>query len=358
MFDVRTHGGLISLIVLVLGVCSTVCTGTPRDRMQFTNARLDESYPFLFSSYASVNVGVTYSVQYLTLVGTIAFDAGSTTPYTPNLEVTVTAPSGEIFTIRPFLTNSPTQTISITPTLVYKLPRPVASVGTWSTRVTYACTVASGQWNTLTVGLNDGPPVVPTNFLAPPPAQPLAVIGNVLAPGLHLIAQPLPANGALWYRIDLPVPINTVNTGLSLFNALLDIDTEGSAVSASLGFFDADGNLLATDYFSGSLGGGGQAQLSFGTAPGRPAVGNAGSAYNNRNGVLAPGVYYIAIARFTAQYAPGWGVTSAAGGGSMTLNIRTNISSSPICPADFNRSGTLSVQDIFDFINGWLAGCG
>lgn len=27
------------------------------------------------------------------------------------------------------------------------------------------------------------------------------------------------------------------------------------------------------------------------------------------------------------------------------------------CPADFNRSGTLEVQDIFDFINSWLAGC-
>ena len=25
--------------------------------------------------------------------------------------------------------------------------------------------------------------------------------------------------------------------------------------------------------------------------------------------------------------------------------------------ADFNRSGGLEVQDIFDFLNGWFAGC-
>ena len=27
-----------------------------------------------------------------------------------------------------------------------------------------------------------------------------------------------------------------------------------------------------------------------------------------------------------------------------------------LCPADFNHSGTLSAQDIFDFLNAWFAG--
>ena len=27
------------------------------------------------------------------------------------------------------------------------------------------------------------------------------------------------------------------------------------------------------------------------------------------------------------------------------------------CPADFNRSGQLSVDDIFSFLNAWFAGC-
>lgn len=29
----------------------------------------------------------------------------------------------------------------------------------------------------------------------------------------------------------------------------------------------------------------------------------------------------------------------------------------PICPADFDHSGGLSTQDIFDFLNAWFAGC-
>ncbi|MBY0312252.1 MAG: hypothetical protein K2W85_09290 [Phycisphaerales bacterium] len=27
------------------------------------------------------------------------------------------------------------------------------------------------------------------------------------------------------------------------------------------------------------------------------------------------------------------------------------------CPADFNQSGTLDAQDIFEFLNAWFAGC-
>jgi hypothetical protein len=27
------------------------------------------------------------------------------------------------------------------------------------------------------------------------------------------------------------------------------------------------------------------------------------------------------------------------------------------CWADYDRSGVLAVQDIFDFLNGWFAGC-
>jgi hypothetical protein len=27
------------------------------------------------------------------------------------------------------------------------------------------------------------------------------------------------------------------------------------------------------------------------------------------------------------------------------------------CPANFNRNATLEIQDIFDFLNAWFAGC-
>jgi hypothetical protein len=45
-------------------------------------------------------------------------------------------------------------------------------------------------------------------------------------------------------------------------------------------------------------------------------------------------------------------VSDASGCGSVTSNAVTYT----ICPADFNCSNTLSVQDIFDFLNAWFAG--
>jgi hypothetical protein len=39
-----------------------------------------------------------------------------------------------------------------------------------------------------------------------------------------------------------------------------------------------------------------------------------------------------------------------AGGWSLIINGQS-------CPADFNKSGGLEVQDIFDFLNAWLATC-
>jgi hypothetical protein len=355
----RPRRSVLALAALLLGVLGTVSFAGPRDSLQLTNVRLDDtSFPPV-STFTTVAVAANYTVRYATIAGRFTVDPGGGPLDVRSLVVYLGAPSGEAFTIHPFRTSSATQSTTITPAFVIKLPPAVNSVGTWIFGISAGSSGIHAQWDTLTATLNDGPPVVPTNPLAfPVPTQPLAVLGNIGAPGVRLVNQQLPASGALWYRIDLPVPIATINTGFFPLAGFLDIDTEGSGVSASLGFYDFDGALLATDYFSGSLGGGGQAQLSFGTAPARPGVGNAGSSYNNRNGTLEPGVYYIAVARFTAQYDSGWSVRGpAAGGGAMTLNVVTNLSSSPICPADFNRSGTLSVQDIFDYLNAWFAGC-
>jgi hypothetical protein len=32
------------------------------------------------------------------------------------------------------------------------------------------------------------------------------------------------------------------------------------------------------------------------------------------------------------------------------------MSNTPCCRSDFNKSGTVSVQDIFDYLNAWFAG--
>jgi hypothetical protein len=36
--------------------------------------------------------------------------------------------------------------------------------------------------------------------------------------------------------------------------------------------------------------------------------------------------------------------------------VRVSFASIPGCAADYNLSGGLEVQDIFDFLNGWFAG--
>jgi hypothetical protein len=53
-------------------------------------------------------------------------------------------------------------------------------------------------------------------------------------------------------------------------------------------------------------------------------------------------------------------VRLSAGGagtaGSFIAFDNFNIAPTPACPADFNQSGSLSTQDIFDFLNAWFAG--
>jgi hypothetical protein len=46
-----------------------------------------------------------------------------------------------------------------------------------------------------------------------------------------------------------------------------------------------------------------------------------------------------------------------AGGGQDTFTFSVTIHITTKCKADFNESGSLEVQDIFDFLNAWFAGC-
>jgi hypothetical protein len=51
-------------------------------------------------------------------------------------------------------------------------------------------------------------------------------------------------------------------------------------------------------------------------------------------------------------------VAVASAGGGCTVTATGSITSAPpTCRADFNLSGAPDVQDIFDFLNAWFAGC-
>ena len=51
-----------------------------------------------------------------------------------------------------------------------------------------------------------------------------------------------------------------------------------------------------------------------------------------------------------------WDCVVTGSCGSQT-SLPANVTVNPLCAADFNGNGALAVQDIFDFLNAWFAGC-
>jgi hypothetical protein len=200
-------------------------------------------------------------------------------------------------------------------------------------------------WTTLKLTLNDGPPASAVNL------GPISS-GSISRTGTLAVGQ------TMWYKFELQ---SGVNAPLSTY---LDIDTEGSAVGSAsvdndtmMALYNEDGILVGVDDDSGT---GYLSQLSFGAGT-RPSAGLGGVAYDGRNGSLLPGVYYLAVRGLTdSAPLPGWDYPTFGGhqqAGSLKVTIRTNTGEPVACPVDFNRNGVLEVQDIFDYLNGWFAGC-
>ncbi|MFN7021380.1 MAG: hypothetical protein ACK4WH_08655, partial [Phycisphaerales bacterium] len=260
--------------------------------------------------------------------------------------VKVMAPNGQIIaSISPFGTcTGGTRTVT---NFVHRLSVPYANAaGTWyiTFREDFDDPGIDARWDTITITLDDGPP----SWLL------VADAGAVRTPGFSLENQSAAPNSVRWYRFSLPLPAG--NLGIFGGNTYLDIDTEGSpSTDMELALYDADGRLIATDDDSGS---GNQARLSFGAGPSRPAIGN-GLSFNNSNGTLDAGMYYLAVGPFNSIFGPvGWKVsTDLAYPADFRLNIRTNIDYSPFCRGDHNKAGTVTLQDLFDFLADWFNGC-
>lgn len=186
--------------------------------------------------------------------------------------------------------------------------------GTWSfyyinTFDDNADTLADCELN-LTVYLTDEEPTTP-----PPPAGAVD-LGTVSDPGLSTTFDHV--GGQIeWFKITVPEA--------TLASKYLDIDSEGTAGigDTEVGIYNVYGEMVANDDDDGS---GLLSQLSFG--PGAGNRGNVGGAdYDGRDGVLDPGVYYIACGQFNVTFNPtNFDVTTTStGSGSFTLNIRTNV---------------------------------
>lgn len=336
---------------LIMTAVASLLTGTaalasPRDTATFTNLNTDIGGTCGGANGSgSIPITADYTVHYLVLSGQFT----RLVPGTCESEATIRIFDGaasQIVAIAPF-SGCVGQTNFTN--LVVKLPRPVtaAAASAWSVRTqeTYndSNAAADGRWDSLTITLDDGPPF----WLF------VADCGPVRAPGFSLTNQSIGANSVRWYKLSLPNPAKN----LGIFGTWhLDIDTEGSSVSdMELALFDADGRLLATDDDSGS---GNQARLSFGAGPARPAIGS-GLPYDNSNGTLEVGTYYIAMGPFNATFGETSWIASTDVNASVTgrLNVRTNIDFSPFCQGDFNKDGSYNTLDIIEFLNSWFAGC-
>ncbi len=76
--------------------------------------------------------------------------------------------------------------------------------------------------------------------------------------------------------------------------------------------------------------------------------------YTDRSGTLVPGTYTVTIEGTGAVTYTGPGGNGAGGGATpITLVIAA---APPTCPADFNGTNGLTVQDIFDFLAAWFSG--
>ncbi len=191
--------------------------------------------------------------------------------------------------------------------------------------------------------------VPPAPSVAP---TPITDFGVVTAPGAQSAdVAPGPLN-VMWYKFTL-----AGGTGASTY---LDLDTGYSGATTNddvMALYDASGNLLATDD-NDSLNS--HAALSFG-APGSPRTGNGGDTlpFDGRDGNLAAGTYYVALALppMTAS-ASRWHVrTTSASNLGVLLTLTTNSDGSPGCgTADFDGDGDTGTDADIEAFFACLAG--
>jgi hypothetical protein len=158
----------------------------------------------------------------------------------------------------------------------------------------------------------------------PPPPPPPAEDLGCLADGTTTVNN---AGGTAvkWYQFCLN------NAAADLDLKVLNIDSEGSASDVAIGLFDTSGGLASVDSADNDDGSGVNAQLTYGV--GRLAAVGDGRQYDGRDGQLAAGTYYLAVAPGGSTFGGGYTVNSAGTNGAFTLNFFTNVNGTPLPPA-------------------------
>lgn len=314
-----------------------VAQADPRDFVTAANVNSDAANG---GGNSNISVSGFYTAKFVRV-------QGSLTKVTPNATfareavINLLPPGGQMGTT--VVTNNTQAFIGTMPVDAFvRLQTPIAANGSWLVTAleTYDDGVgADSRWDTLTVTLYDGPPASAVNL-------------GLLAPGRITYHRGLTQYH--WYKFELA---SDVSSGAGTY---LDIDTEGSAggvLDTEISLYNDAGQMVGYDDDSGA---GLNSQLTYGVGT-RPAVGN-GTAYNGNDGGLPAGTYYLVVRDHGGgQGSPevGWSFPEAPIMANLDtrVNIRTNTGAVTACGADFNHDGALAVQDIFDYLNAWFAGC-
>lgn len=229
--------------------------------------------------------------------------------------VEITAPNGARMTFQPFASGGTFATQSFNVPLF--MSGVVDPAGTWTFRF-YELIDNGGtaqidaRWN-LSIAYSDDPPTAPSS----------TSFGTITAAGTTRTLS-LSASTVTWARFSIGcssfVPLNTY----------LDLDSQGTTLTGTLSpndlqiaIYNSSGVLVASDDDSGP---GFTPQLSFGVGTRAPI--EDGDVFAGQHGPLSSGLYYLAMGAYPMTIQPAsWGATAnSTATGSITLHIRTNIS--------------------------------
>lgn len=180
-------------------------------------------------------------------------------------------------------------------------------------------------------------------------AQPISTdLGVLNIPGTMNAGGTIGVAGEVdWYRF-------TITTAVRMDDlTFLDINTNGSTIDTEIGVYSSTGAMVSIDDddAEGTL-----SALSFGSGSATFA-GTGGVVSNGRDGQLLPGTYYLAVARWNAEFGnSNWSVIGGTDvGGSYSVSIGAGTASAPAEPAGVVDLGAMNVPQTVQVTDAPLA---
>lgn len=354
MLSLRT---LTPLLPLLLGCCtSSVALAGPRQTVAYTNIDTVAPAGNAANQTRTITLNGAYPLKRIDFSGQLTTLVAGSQPIHAHIIVTPPPNTGITYSL-PIIWNTTAPAVNAVTSGSYSFDVPAnwPSAGTFTFEFsddTDNGPGADARWKTINISMCDS---------VSPPAWPAFFGGyddmGIISAGTRSKWVSLSPGAVHWVRFHTANPI-----AMSEFGYALSIDTLDSNLppfnDTVIALYDGNGHRIAlnddisapTNLFSA---------LSFGTSA--PSGSPITESRIGADGSLEAGTYYLAVVAFdsTNTYGDDFQVVShSIREGSVRVNIRSTIPApSGACPADFNRSGNTEVQDIFDFLSAWFAGC-